>query len=663
MRIFPIFLGVIWTERTRCDDATAPSASSTVTRTSSESHDRSHSGFVRAPGDGNLYLDGNLFNFRSFKWRTNNLWRCAAKNSKDVTYSKALKNLVLPSPERIPYRLLTRAWSMERCRPLLGTSSVGTRTRTVFCSSSKSSISSITRGDRSCSDPPASLILPHPPPQLSEDWIYNEDQWKKMDLMLCLSRHYGVKLIIPIINQVSGSVTRAYGNPEINHVGDFNDLIRHRYGIWGYLDAGKRVDFFKDRTMINSFKSLITFFLNRVNTCNGIRYGDDNTILAFETGNEMSWGRYANLSGSSILFLTYFSQTQKQWTIEISHHLKTLAPNILVMDGSLYLIGPLIFQLPSPLFRLGGGGIEEQRGGSLRISLLVDGDGDTELFDMLNAKVRKYGKTLVIGEHGFCELITLGEKNSNVHVWRDVYKKMTCAGALAWSLLPHSEKGGFLTRSEGHNIYAYHVPGWKRQTSPNFDTQEDEPPPKPIPGRPEAFIVSNGSHVGLSWRGEAWAAGYEIFGAEPRDRDFHLISDVIPDNVEAGKLFIPLDPERPTEPLRIPTRKSKSEEPHKGWRDRKWCWRNSFLHGCHDDDDDDRYQGHHHHEKNLLDILGNFIGQSLMTVLSPMEPPRHRHRHHPGGWYSVRGVSADGIRGKPSRPVFLDADWRRENSR
>ncbi|KAI7966295.1 hypothetical protein MJO29_002043 [Puccinia striiformis f. sp. tritici] len=57
----------------------------------------------------------------------------------------------------------------------------------------------------------------------SNDWIYNESQWRKMDQMLDLSRHYGVKLIIPIINQ-------DYGNPESNYIGDFND-VRPRF-IW-----------------------------------------------------------------------------------------------------------------------------------------------------------------------------------------------------------------------------------------------------------------------------------------------------------------------------------------------------------------------------------------------------------------------------------------------
>jgi len=601
MRIFPIFLGVIWTQRTRCD-ATVSSASSTITRRSSESPDRSHSGFVRAPGDGNLYLDGNLFNFRSFNAPT--ILEGGEFQGRDIF--KSIRGFGAPVTRTYTLQIANEGLEYGKIPPSSG---------------------HITGWDKN-----------------SNDWIYNEDQWNKMDRMLCLSRHYGVKLIIPIINQ-------AYGNPEINHVGDFNDLIRHRYGIWGYLDAGKRVDFFKDRTMVNSFKSLITFFLNRVNTCNGIRYGDDNTILAFETGNELNWGSYANISSQP---------APAQWTIEISRHLKRLAPNILVMDGS-------FSRHPSFAW-------EEEALKSKEVDIFgyhFYGNGDTELFDMLNAKVRKYGKTLVIGEHGFY---------SDVHVWRAVYQRMTCAGALAWSLLPHSEQGGFLTHSEGHNIYAYHVPGWERQTSPNFDTYEHEvisstydasyvvlglePPPKPIPGRPEAFIVVNGSRVGLSWRGEAWAAGYEIFGAEAWERNFHLISDVIPDNVEAGELFIPLDPERPTDSLRIPARKSKSREPHKGWRDRKWCWINRLFHrGCQDDDDDDdRYRAHHHQANSLLDMLGNLIGRSSMTVLPPMEPLRHRHRQHPGGWYAVRGVSADGIRGKLSRPIFLDAAWRSEDS-
>lgn len=34
-------------------------------------------------------------------------------------------------------------------------------------------------------------------------------------------------------------------------------------------------------------KKIFTFLLNRTNTVNGKRYGDDPTVLAWETGNEM----------------------------------------------------------------------------------------------------------------------------------------------------------------------------------------------------------------------------------------------------------------------------------------------------------------------------------------------------------------------------------------
>lgn len=62
-----------------------------------------------------------------------------------------------------------------------------------------------------------------------------------------------------------------------------------RYGLPDY-EAGRKVSFFKDRTMIDSFKVLITQLLNRVNTVNGRRYGDDPAVLAWQTGNEMRLG-------------------------------------------------------------------------------------------------------------------------------------------------------------------------------------------------------------------------------------------------------------------------------------------------------------------------------------------------------------------------------------
>ncbi|KAI7961473.1 hypothetical protein MJO28_001962 [Puccinia striiformis f. sp. tritici] len=285
MKIFSIFVGFMWSKRSKCD-TNAP-----------DLVDRSHPGFVYAPGDGNLYLDGKLFNFRNFNAPT--IFEGGEYQGRDILKSVA----AFGNP-------VTRTYTLQISNDALQFGKL------------PASSGHVTGWDKN-----------------SNDWIYNESQWRKMDQMLDLSRHYGVKLIIPIINQ-------DYGNPESNYIGDFNDvrprfiwpivlqaddhkltlinLIRHRYGIYGYKDAGNRIDFFKDRIMIDSFKKLITFFLERVNTYNGIRYGDDNTILAFETGNEMSWGQFANLSMCSQLIcssrkhaLTAISHARRCWTCPV----------------------------------------------------------------------------------------------------------------------------------------------------------------------------------------------------------------------------------------------------------------------------------------------------------------------------------------------------------
>lgn len=55
-------------------------------------------------------------------------------------------------------------------------------------------------------------------------------------------------------------------------------------------ETGRQLPFFKDRTMIDAYKTLISQLLNRVNTINGRRYGSDPTVLAWQTGNEMRLG-------------------------------------------------------------------------------------------------------------------------------------------------------------------------------------------------------------------------------------------------------------------------------------------------------------------------------------------------------------------------------------
>jgi hypothetical protein len=100
--------------------------------------------------------------------------------------------------------------------------------------------------------------------------------------VLDLARKWGVKIVIPIINQ-------DYGSQSSNYAGNWADLIRLYYGISGdnAYNETKVYDFWTDRNMIEATKKLYSKVLKRVNTLNGVTYGTDNTFWAIETGNEL----------------------------------------------------------------------------------------------------------------------------------------------------------------------------------------------------------------------------------------------------------------------------------------------------------------------------------------------------------------------------------------
>jgi hypothetical protein len=68
-----------------------------------------------------------------------------------------------------------------------------------------------------------------------------------------------------------------------NWVGSTADLIRFRYGLSSNNEA-RKIDWWTDETCIESYKLIIDFLLNRTNSINGIKYSEDPTILAWETG-------------------------------------------------------------------------------------------------------------------------------------------------------------------------------------------------------------------------------------------------------------------------------------------------------------------------------------------------------------------------------------------
>lgn len=138
---------------------------------------------------------------------------------------------------------------------------------------------------------------------------YNERAFVSMDHAIDAARRYGIRLMIPLFNHF-WSNDALYG--------------AHSYGNFGQFTAfynKPASQFYVDREMVEDQKHLISFMLNRINTVNGIRYGDDPTVFCWELGNELGGWTESPPPGA--------------WTVELARHIKSLAPNALVADGTL----------------------------------------------------------------------------------------------------------------------------------------------------------------------------------------------------------------------------------------------------------------------------------------------------------------------------------------
>ncbi|KAH9813336.1 family 5 glycoside hydrolase [Melampsora americana] len=603
-------------------------------------------GFVTSQ-NGHLYLNGKLFDFRSFN-----------------------------SPELVPKDTVYEITDIART--IAGFATPATRSYTLGVANERwGGNQRLEHGHISGWD------------VVKNDWVYNEDVWRRLDKVLAICADEGVKVIFPIINQ-------DYGKIDEDWVGNFNDLIRHRYNVSDYRQAEITVDWFTDRSIREDFKKIIHFFLTRRNTVNGRIYGQDDTFLAIETGNELNWslvefnattngtttngtttnGTTATTATTATTLTTpdptappplpAFTMSHNRsapadWTIEIAKYIKSLAPNILVMDGSFSRNTNVTEAWPveclqSPYVDL--------------FSYHFYGDDALLTVNQYQARAEAFGKTFIVGEHGFY---------SNSSAYEYFYRTFKGAGALIWSLRGHSEPGGFITHGEGNNIYSLHVPGWRNQTSKDFDQQEYEIVRQtyrasfdilgkpvgqyPIPGPPHAFFATNSTATGISFKGSAWAEHYEIWGAV-NGGTFVKVADKVYDNVNSGKLFFALDPSQPEQPLYIPPLSYISIIlPQVGWMDNKWYdgvvtlttsigfVPSAFQRRSH-------FQSHHSRRK----LSHGSVAHSHLNVkrekkvgIDSHSNVKRQSKGQKGGWFSVRAISADNVPGGFSQAAWISA--------
>lgn len=136
--------------------------------------------------------------------------------------------------------------------------------------------------------------------------VYDETSFRGLDLVLARARHHGVKLVLTL-----GNYWDAYGGTR-------------QYVEWAGLPSPLEGDprFFTERDVIEHFKQSIVHTLSRVNTVDGIRYGEHPAVLGWELINEAR-GTGLDRQGAAM----------RAWVDEVAAVVKAQAPGHLVGTG------------------------------------------------------------------------------------------------------------------------------------------------------------------------------------------------------------------------------------------------------------------------------------------------------------------------------------------
>lgn len=298
---------------------------------------------------------------------------------------------------------------------------------------------------------------------------FSEEAFCCLDRMLALANAYGVRIIVPLVNnwQWMGG--------------------RQSYAAF----RGREPDaFWTDRQIIDDFKAMIHFLLMRINTVTGQKYADDKAILCWETGNELF--------------------APPEWTIEIARYIKSLDPNHLVMDGSR---GDFSNQQPSIQAAL----LDEP---AIDIVTTHHYEDDPALIPQhIENVIRQINrrKAYLIGEFGFASATTIVSVLDRV-----IDRNRDVAGALIWCLRFRNREGGFYWHTEPlSGLYkALHWPGFPSGQSYDetrlmmtvrrkaFEIRRIVAPGISVPEAP--YLLPIDSPTTISWQGAMGATSYIV---------------------------------------------------------------------------------------------------------------------------------------------------------
>jgi len=314
---------------------------------------------------------------------------------------------------------------------------------------------------------------------------FNEETFRVMDQVLALANEFGVRLIIPFVDNWKWMGGRM-------HYAAFRDK--------------QSDDFWTDPQLKEDYRETVRFVLNRINTLTGTIYKDEKAILAWELGNEI-W------------------QAPPEWIAEMSVYVKSFDRNHLLNDGlQFFTVRDDIISNPN-------------------IDLLSTHhyeENPQVMIQHIQETVRKIDgkKPFYIGEFGFID------EPSIQAVLDTVIQNRGISGVLLWSLRFHNQDGGFYWHSEpsGRGVYkAYHYPGFpsgnrydekkvlELMSQKCFEIRGIKKPELLPPLAPILLSINDVAHI--TWQGSVGAEGYIVERSDNLEGPWQVVGDSISDAV------------------------------------------------------------------------------------------------------------------------------------
>ena len=286
--------------------------------------------------------------------------------------------------------------------------------------------------------------------------VFNQTAFNYVDYAIKVAKEYNMYLIIPLTDNYH-----------------YTTGGKHTFTEWRGISNEN--EFYTNSQVINDFEVYINTLLNHVNLYTGIKYKDDPTIMAWETGNEID--------------------PPINWTQQISTYIKNTDQKHLVIDG--------------------------REGVDPHAATLTNVDITSNHYYPMNIKqlmsdaqaAQKAQKAFLVGEFQWNDAYG---GNSLDSFLASIMSNHTISGSLFWELWPHSDSYGFISNEAKFTL---HYPGDTSlmQMQVNllrtyaFKLRDQIVPVEQVLTEPwlSTVIRMNSQNV-LIWRGAVGAVNYSI---------------------------------------------------------------------------------------------------------------------------------------------------------